>query len=74
MATHDDTWTIGEVAEYLGTPSTGSARRTLSRWGVKAVYYAPGPNGRIQAHYNAQAVRDAHAGRPGQGKRTGRTN
>ncbi|WP_458089539.1 hypothetical protein [Streptomyces malaysiensis] len=74
MATHDDTWTIDDVAEYLGATSTGSARRTLSRWGVKAVDYAPGPNGRIQAHYNTQAVRDAHADRPGQGKRTDRTN
>lgn len=74
MAIHDNTWTIDEVAEYLGATSTGSARRTLSRWGVKAVNYTPRLNGRIQAHYSAQAVRDAHADRPGQGKRTDRTN
>lgn len=70
MAAQNDTWTIAEVAKQLGTTSTGSARRTLSRWGVKAVHYAPGPNGRIEARYNTQAVLDAIAHRAGQGKRT----
>jgi len=65
-----DLWTIDQVAEYLGAASTGSARRTLSRWGVKAVAYRPGPSGRVVAHYDPAAVRAAHAARPGRGART----
>lgn len=63
-------WTIAQVAEYLGAASTGSARRTLSRWGVRAVAYVPGPTGRVEARYDAQAVRAARAQRPGRGART----
>jgi hypothetical protein len=61
-------WTIAEVADYLGAKSTGSARRTLSRWRVKAVARQPGRDG--QNLYDPQEVRDARAARPGQGKRT----
>jgi len=69
----DDTgelWTIDQVADYLGAASTGSARRTLSRWGVRAVRYEPGPAGRPMARWSADAVRAAKAGRPGRGART----
>ena len=63
-------WTADQVADYLGAASTGSARRTLSRWGVRAVAYRPGPSGRPQAYYRADEVRAAHAARPGKGART----
>lgn len=63
-------WTIEQAAAYIGAGSTGSARRTLSRWGVRAVAYRPGPSGRPMAHYDAEAVRAAHAARPGRGTRT----
>lgn len=63
-------WTITEVADFLGTASTGSARRTLSRWGVRAVEYVPGASGRPQARYDAQEVREAFESRPGRGTRT----
>jgi hypothetical protein len=63
-------WTIDQVAEYLGAASTGSARRTLSRWEVKAVGYQPHPvSGRPSGRYLAEEVRAAHAARPGQGAR-----
>jgi hypothetical protein len=39
-------WTIAEAAAHIGTPSAGSARRTLSRWGVAAYGYQRSPNGR----------------------------
>lgn len=65
-------WTIDQVAEHLGT-QPGSARGTLSRWGVKAHDYQPHPSsGRPQARYDAEEVRAAHASRPGQGARTDR--
>ena len=69
----DDTgelWTIDQVVDYLGASSPGSARRTLSRWGVKAVRYEPGPSGRPMARWPADAVRAAKAARPGRGART----
>lgn len=63
-------WSIAQVAEHLGTVSTGSARRSLSRWGVSAVEYRKGPSGRTEARYNAEEVRAAAANRPGRGSRT----
>jgi len=63
-----ETWTITEVAAHLEASSTGSARRTLSRWGVKSVGRQPGRRG--ESYYLAQDVRDAQAGRPGRGART----
>ena len=63
-------WSIGQVSEFLGAASTGSARRTLSRWGVKAVRYEPGASGRPEARYDAQQVREASEARPGRGTRT----
>lgn len=68
----NELWTAAEVAEYLGAASPDSARRTLSRWGVKAAEYRPGPSGRPQAHYRADEVRAAHAARPGRGVGGGR--
>lgn len=57
----DDTelWTIDQVVTYLKASSPGSARRTLSRWGIKAIAYLPGPSGRPMAHWSADAVRAA---------------
>lgn len=63
-------WSIGQVARHLGATSTGSARRTLSRWGVEAADYQRGANNRIQARYDADQVRAAAAARPGRGART----
>lgn len=63
-------WSIEQVRVHLEAASRKSASRTLSRWGVKAVRYEPGENGRPEARYDAQAVRDAKDNRPGRGKRT----
>lgn len=68
--TSPDLWTIDEVAEHIGASSTGSARKTLSRWGVQAHSYQRAPSGRAQAVYEAHAVRAAAAARPGRGTRT----
>lgn len=65
-----DRWSIEQVRAHLGAASTGSARRTLSRLGVKAVAYEPGASGRAEARYDAQQVRVAVETRPGRGKRT----
>lgn len=63
-----ETWTITEAAAYLRAASTGSARRTLSRWGVTAVGRQPGRGG--ESLYDADQVRAAKAARPGRGART----
>jgi len=63
-------WSAAQVADHLGLASTASARRTLSRWGVKAAEYAPATSGRVEARYDAAEVREAHASRPGRGSRT----
>ena len=65
-----DTWSIVQVAEFLGAASVRSASRTLSRWGVAAVEYERGASGRPEARFNAQEVRDSKAARPGRGRRT----
>jgi hypothetical protein len=61
-------WTIATVAEHIGATTTGSARKTLSRWGVKAVGREAGRSG--ESLYDAEQVRTAHAARPGRGART----
>lgn len=71
MAPTSELWTIDQVAALLGV-KPGSARGTLSRWGVKAVEHRQIPSGRVQAYYDAEEVREAHANRPGQGARTDR--
>ena len=68
MADGAGLWTITQVADYLGAASTGSARKTLHRWGVHAVGRQPGRAG--ASLYNAEQVRTARAGRPGRGART----
>ncbi|WP_249401027.1 hypothetical protein [Streptomyces sp. PKU-MA01144] len=76
IAARHEQWGIGQVAEHLGYkgPSAeGSARKTLSRLGVKAAAYRPHPDsGRPQARYNAAEVQEAAKSRPGQGARTDR--
>jgi hypothetical protein len=64
-------WTIDQVTEHLGAASTGSARKTLSRWGVKAIARQPGRAG--ASLYDPEQVRAAQASAPGQGARTDRT-
>lgn len=64
-----DLWTINDVAQHIGASSTGSARRTLSRWGIRATQYQPHPeSGRIQALYPADQIRATKASRPGRGR------
>ncbi|GAX57352.1 hypothetical protein [Streptomyces olivochromogenes] len=70
MAAEPERWTIAEVASYLGAASTGSARKTLSRWGVKAVARQPGRAG--ASLYDAEQIRAARSSAPGQGARTDR--
>lgn len=57
-------WTIDDVATYLRV-KPGSARGTLSRWGVKAHDYQPHPDSkRPQARFDAAEVKQAEAARP----------
>ncbi len=63
-------WSAQDVADFLGLASTGPARGQLSRWGIRAVEYRRGENGRPEARYDAGQVRTAKAERPGQGRRT----
>lgn len=63
-------WSAAQVADHLGLASAGSARRTLSRWGVTAARYEIGDGGRPEARYDAEQVRQAKQRRPGRGTRT----
>ncbi|MFF4645007.1 hypothetical protein [Streptomyces sp. NPDC001389] len=68
---HDETWTLSEVAAFLGyrgDKATGSARRQLSRWGVKARGRAAGRGG--ESYFDIAEVKAAYAARPGRGRRT----
>ena len=67
----DELWTIDQVAALLGV-KPGSARGTLSRWGVKAVDHRQVPGGRVRAYYDPDEVRSAFTNRPGRGARTDR--
>lgn len=67
--TEPELWSAAQVADHLGI-QPGSARGTLSRWGVRAVRHEPGPSGRVEARYSAAQVRQAAADRPGRGHRT----
>ncbi|MER7498316.1 hypothetical protein ABT033_37725 [Streptomyces pharetrae] len=62
------TMTLAEVTEYIGATSTGSARKTLSRWGVTAVGREPGRGG--ASLYDREQIRAAKAARPGRGHRS----
>ncbi|NUP24161.1 MAG: hypothetical protein HOZ81_50515 [Streptomyces sp.] len=64
----EETWGLDQVMEYLGASSAGSARKTLSRWGVQAIGREPGRGG--QSLYSKTDVVYARAIRPGQGART----
>lgn len=64
----EETWGLDLVAVHIGASSTGSARKTLSRWGVQAVGREPGRGG--QSLYSKTEVVYARAIRPGQGTRT----
>lgn len=68
--TEAELWTIGEVAAFLKSPSAGSARGTLSRWGVKAIGHTVGDDGKARAQFRADDVRAAAANRLGRGRRT----
>jgi hypothetical protein len=61
------TWTIAQVADHLGI-TVKAADKQLRRWGIGAVARQPGRGG--MNLYDADAVRAAHAGRPGRGART----
>lgn len=66
----DELWTIEQAAEHIGAATPVSARKTLSRWGVKAVGYKPIDGGGLRAAFRADDVRAAVANRPGRGTRT----
>ncbi|MDH6710938.1 hypothetical protein P3T27_007689 [Kitasatospora sp. MAA19] len=68
----DAEWTIEDVADRINAGSTGSARKTLSRWGVKASVRQAGRGG--QSVYRAERVLTAMNHRPGQGARTDLSN
>lgn len=70
MANDTELWTIDQAADYLGASSTGSARKTLSRWGVQAIARQPGRAG--ASLYDSAHVRAAKAAAPGRGARTDR--
>lgn len=63
-------WSAAQVAQHLGLANAHSARRQLSRWGVRAVRYELGPTGRPEARYDADNIRRAAVERPGRGART----
>lgn len=67
MSDTTDTWTIDQVAEYLGL-QPGAARGTLSRWGVQRAGLTDDP--RPKSLYHAADVRAAAANRPGRGARS----
>ena len=64
-----DLWTIQDVAQHIGASSTGSARRTLSRWGIRATQHHIDDHGRAHSLYNPEEVRNARDSRPGRSRR-----
>lgn len=65
----EELWTVSEVAKYLGysgDSANGSARKQLSRWGLKPEGRQPGRGG--ESLFAADQVRDAHENRPGRGR------
>jgi hypothetical protein len=60
--------TLAEVTAYIGAASTGSARKTLSRWGIAAKGREPGRGG--ASLYDRKEVRAAKEARPGRGHRS----
>ncbi|GGT65366.1 hypothetical protein [Streptomyces purpureus] len=76
MSDNTELWLIAQVAEHLGYEgpnANASARRALSRLGVKAVTHRPTDSSpRPHALYDAAAVQAAVAARPGKGVGGGR--
>ncbi|ONK09419.1 hypothetical protein STBA_01190 [Streptomyces sp. MP131-18] len=68
--TNEELWLIGRVMEHLDVRTRSGARTFLRRAGIQTVDYVTGPTGRPEARYQADAVRDAAAMRPGRGART----
>lgn len=67
-----NTITATEAAALMGVSSGPSARRTLTRWGVRPVGRAPGRGG--ESLYDRGEVERAIANRPGRGARTDLTS
>jgi hypothetical protein len=67
--TERELWSAAEAASFMGAATAASARHTLSRWGVPAVEYRPSASGRVEARYDAAAVRAAKEKAPGRGRR-----
>jgi len=63
-------WLIGQVMDHLGVATRTGALTFLRRAGITRIDYVAGNSGRPEARYDAAAVRDAAAHRPGQGRRT----
>lgn len=73
LAAQHERVTAEQAAErlgYTGASAAGSARKALSRMGVKAAYRSHPKSGRPQAVYNAHDVDAAVKDRPGRGART----
>ncbi|MEY9968918.1 hypothetical protein ABIA33_007005 [Streptacidiphilus sp. MAP12-16] len=62
--------TADQVAELIGAACAGSARHTLSRWGVTTAENDAAASGRVHARCDADQVRTAQRARPGRGHRT----
>lgn len=64
-----DLWTVSMVAKHLGysgPSANGSARKQLSRWGIRSLGREAGRRGESQ--YLASEVMSAHDARPGKGR------
>ncbi|WP_399559238.1 hypothetical protein OH809_45530 (plasmid) [Streptomyces sp. NBC_00873] len=73
IAARHERLTAEQAAEHLGytgASAAGSARKALSRMGVKAAYRSHPQSGRPQAVYNAREVEAAVKARPGRGTRS----
>jgi hypothetical protein len=55
-------WTTTQAAAYLGASSAGSARKILSRLGIRAIGRQPGRDG--ENLYDAAQIRKARSPRP----------
>lgn len=75
IAPRYELWTAEHVAEHLGyrgASAAGTARKAMSRWGVKSELRLHPESRRPQARYRSGEVQDAAKSRPGQGARTDR--
>jgi hypothetical protein len=70
LARDFERWPISRVADelgYTGPSATGSARKTMSRWGLYPVGRAAGRGG--ETVYAADQIQAAQSARPGKGRR-----